>query len=117
VQTLKNRLLAAFEDRHGVLPRCNTRGPTEVARSTPPSGPAETPDVVKAETPLRVAELPQINFQSWSSWHRRSNAVGLDAAGVYALALFDSIPPSAVDVLDERWFTLAKLVTTLLPGA
>ena len=116
VQTLKNRLLAAFEDRHGVLPRCNTRGPIKVARPTPPGGPAETPDVVKAETPLRVAELPQIIFQSWSLWRQRSNAVGVDAAGVYTLALFDSIPSSAVDVLDERVVYIGETCDNSLAG-
>ncbi len=114
VQGLKNRMLEAYQDRYGLLPSCNVKGPVEV--------PAAGGDLIATENPIAeepptvsVVE-PTVQFSRWCRWTDRDSLGGMDAAGVYALACFDENPPTAVDVLDERTVYIGETCDNSLSG-
>jgi hypothetical protein len=96
-QDLKKRLLAEYEERHGLLPRCNTNGPAG-AESTP--RPAAKEGAAVPAQPIGITE-PRRTFTRWTRWADRKQIQGGDFAGIYALARFQSAPPVAADILDE----------------
>jgi hypothetical protein len=113
VQGLKNRLLEAYQDRHGVLPSCNVKGPVESLATS--EDPVAMMSPVADSPPASVTE-PAVDFSRWCRWTERDSLGGMDAAGVYALACFDGDPPSPVDVLDERTVYIGETCDNSLAG-
>lgn len=114
VQGLKNQLLATYQDRYGLLPCCNARGPVESLETAElpvaTDSPAVVPPVV---TPVTE---PQVQFSCWVRWVDRDGLGGKESAGVYALACFDGDPPSTTDILDERTVYLGETCDNSLAG-
>lgn len=104
VQGWKSRLLAEFEERHGTRPRCNMKGPGEIAKP-----------IDAAPAPPQNQE-PRVEFTSWIPWADRYSDPGSEFAGVYALARFDAPPPSAADVLDRRVVYIGETCENTLGG-
>jgi hypothetical protein len=113
LQDLKNRLLEDYQDRYGLLPCCNVRGPVE----SPGAGVG--PDATGNSTPLEpVAPVmePVVQFSRWCRWAERDSLDGMDAAGVYALACLDGVLPLTVDILDERTVYIGETCDNSLTG-
>jgi hypothetical protein len=116
VQSAKNQLLSEYQDRFGLLPCCNVRGPTESLGSGRAAGVGqvvESPDNPKTTEPVGQ---PPVVFGPWCPWQDRGSLVDVDAAGVYALACFDGTPPSDVDVLSEKTVYIGETCDNSLAG-
>lgn len=115
---LKNRLLDEYQERCGVLPRCNARnGATEGvpnAKKSPVSDPPTRTPVSIPEQP--VIEDPPVKFSPWTRWNDRGGLTGMKCAGVYALACFDGEVPQVVDLLDERIVYIGETCDNDLTG-
>lgn len=118
VQGLKNRLLEGYQDRHGLLPCCNVRGPVESPGNGGDVVEAASPSVTvpPAADPAPPAVIPAVQFGRWCRWADRDGLPGADAAGVYALACFDGEPPPSADVLDERVVYIGETCENSLSG-
>jgi hypothetical protein len=99
VQRLKSELLAHFKERHGVLPCCNTRGP-----------------IITENVSIKRLDPSKATFSAWIPWSKRKELAGRDAAGVYALAVFESNPPEVTDVLDQSVIYLGETCNNSLRG-
>ncbi len=112
-QSEKEELLREFELRHGLLPRCNVRGPSSAdARGLQgSSGDVAATDIIAA-----APHVSAVAFSRWMPWHEREALDGLAAAGVYALARFEGGAPEGVDVLDERTIYLGETCDNSLRG-
>jgi hypothetical protein len=94
---LKNRLLAEYEERHGVLPRCNTNGPAGAEPQMVVTAGGITHDLCTSAPRIE----PKIQFSDWMLWADRKKIKGGEFAGIYALARITSNRPNAGDVLNE----------------
>lgn len=106
VQSVKNDLLAAYQNRYGLLPCCNLRGPVEVA----------LPATVTTEVGATSVDMPAVVFSPWHPWAERFSIEGMDAAGVYTLACFEKGPPPNLDVLDGQVVYIGETCDNDLAG-
>lgn len=115
---LKNRLLDEYEERYGVLPRCNARnGATESTGKPKGSGTTQPPPSSSIPTAGQQAtDEPLVTFSRWTRWNDRGDLTGMKCAGVYALACFDGDVPQVVDLLDGRIVYIGETCDNDLTG-
>jgi hypothetical protein len=117
VQRLKSELLTHFKERHGVLPCCNTRGPAQADFSAAAGTLGNDMRTEIAENvSLKILDPSKATFSAWIPWSKRKELARRDAAGVYALAVFESNPPEVTDVLDQSVVYLGETCNNGLRG-
>lgn len=112
-QHVKQRLLTDFEERHGILPRCNTNGP---AGAEPTAETLVTKTGVTANTRSAAILEPPRTFSRWLPWADRKKLPGGEFAGIYALARFESEPPPDAGILDENIVYIGETCENSLVG-